>query len=58
MTQKEGMREVIAELAAASPLGRMGQPEEIAGAVLWLCSDDASFVHAQAIPVDGAWTSQ
>lgn len=58
MTQKEGMGEVIAGLVEQSPLKRIGQPEEIAAAVLWLCGEDASFVHGQAIPVDGAITSR
>lgn len=58
MTQKEGMNELISALVGQSPLQRIGQPEEIAAAVLWLCGDDASFVHGQAIPVDGAITSR
>ncbi len=58
MTQATGMKEVCDTLAAASPAGRLGEPEEIAGAVFYLCSDDASFVNGQALPVDGAWTSQ
>ena len=58
MTQREGMSDLIASLAAQSPLQRIGQPEEIAAAVLWLCGPDASFVHGQAIPVDGALTSR
>lgn len=58
MTQVEGMKDVCDSLAAASPAGRLGEPEEIAGAVLYLCSPDASFVNGQALPVDGAWTSQ
>lgn len=58
MTQKPGMGEVIAELVKQSPLRRIGQPEEIGAAVLWLCGDDATFVHGQAIPVDGAITSR
>ena len=37
------------------PMGRMGQPEEIADAVVWLCSNEASFVTGLAIPVDGGW---
>lgn len=58
MTMQESMRDICLTLAAESPIGRIGQPEEIAGAVLWLCSDAASFVHGQAIAVDGAWTVQ
>jgi NAD(P)-dependent dehydrogenase (short-subunit alcohol dehydrogenase family) len=44
----------VAELAAKGvPMGRIGQPEEVARAVVWLCSDQASFVTALAMPVDG-----
>jgi NAD(P)-dependent dehydrogenase (short-subunit alcohol dehydrogenase family) len=38
------------------PLGRVGRPEEIADAVLWLCSDAASYVTGQSISVDGGFT--
>lgn len=58
MTQSEAMKAVIDTLAADSPIQRMGEPEEIGEAVLWLCSDGASYVHGQALPVDGAWTSR
>lgn len=58
MTQDPAMQDVIAMLVEQSPLQRIGQPEEIAAAVLWLCGDGASFVHGQAIPVDGALTSR
>lgn len=37
------------------PVGRMGKPEEIAEAVVWLCSDAASFITGVALPVDGGW---
>jgi len=37
------------------PIGRMGQPEEVAEAIVWLCSDAASFVTGHAMAVDGGW---
>ncbi len=40
-------------LATMHPMGRMGRPEEIAAAVVWLCSDDASFVTGHTLVVDG-----
>lgn len=44
--------------AIANPLGRMAQPQEIAEAVVWLCSDAASFVVGVALPVDGGSTAR
>ncbi len=40
------------------PVGRMGLPEEVASAVLWLCSDGASFVTGDSLAVDGGWCAQ
>ena len=42
-----------AEIAAANPLNRLGQPEDVAGAVLWLCSAAAAFITGHALVVDG-----
>ena len=50
-------QELLSALVEQSPIGRQGRPEEIASAVLWLCSDGASFTTGQALAVDGAWTS-
>lgn len=58
MTQQEAMKPVIDQMVALSPTQRIGQPEEIGGAVLWLLGEHASFIHGQAIPVDGAITSR
>ncbi len=47
----------ISRLAARAPLGRIGTPEEIAAAVAYLASDDASFVTGTTLVVDGGWTA-
>jgi NAD(P)-dependent dehydrogenase (short-subunit alcohol dehydrogenase family) len=50
--------DVLAARVAAHPLGRIARPEEIADAVLWLCSSRSSFVTGAAIPVDGGYTAR
>jgi NAD(P)-dependent dehydrogenase (short-subunit alcohol dehydrogenase family) len=51
-----GTPEGRARVVAQEPVGRMGRPEEIAAAVLWLCSDAAAFVVGHAMVVDGGQT--
>jgi NAD(P)-dependent dehydrogenase (short-subunit alcohol dehydrogenase family) len=45
--------EMFEKLSKTQPIGRMGQPEEIAAAALYLCSDEASFITGVAYPIDG-----
>ena len=42
-----------ARVLSTYPMGRFGSPDEVANAVVWLCSDDASFITGLAIPVEG-----
>jgi NAD(P)-dependent dehydrogenase (short-subunit alcohol dehydrogenase family) len=46
------------KLLSAVPLGRVGRPEEVAHAALWLASDDASYVTGISLPVDGGYLSR
>ena len=46
------------QIAAAHPAGRLGNPEEVAETVVWLCSDAASFVTGHSMVVDGGYVAQ
>jgi NAD(P)-dependent dehydrogenase (short-subunit alcohol dehydrogenase family) len=50
-----GQGEALKAMEKNIPMGRVGRPEEIASAVLWLCSDAASYVTGQSISVDGGF---
>ena len=50
--------EVRQQLHARQPLGRMGRPDEIAYAALYLASDEAAFATGSALVIDGGWTAK
>ena len=61
LLEKAGMQigsEMHTVISNLHPMKRMGTSEEIAGAVIWLCSDAASFVTGHSLMVDGGYTAQ
>jgi 2-keto-3-deoxy-L-fuconate dehydrogenase len=52
--EKEKVRE---ELRTRQPIGRLGTPEDIAGLVRYLCSQEAEFVQGAVVSIDGGWTA-
>jgi len=56
--QPQIANQIVEAIKAREPMGRMGQPEEIAEAVVWLCSEAASFVTGIALAVDGGFVAQ
>ena len=55
---KDNESKAKAQVLAGYPIGRIGQPEEVANAVVWLCSDAASFITGHSLPIDGGFTVQ
>jgi 2-keto-3-deoxy-L-fuconate dehydrogenase len=54
---KHNKEEMRAELRARQPVGRLGQPEEVASAIHYLASDEAAFVSGSLLTIDGGWTA-
>ena len=54
---KDQPNEMRAATIAFTPMGRVGQPQEVASAILFLASDDASYVTGALLPVDGGFTA-
>lgn len=54
----ENARPFIDEMIKAEPIGRLGTPEEVASAVVWLCSPGASFMIGHGLSVDGGYVAQ
>jgi NAD(P)-dependent dehydrogenase (short-subunit alcohol dehydrogenase family) len=54
---KHNKEEMRAELRARQPVGRLGQPEEVASLVRYLASDEAAFVNGSLMTIDGGWTA-
>lgn len=54
---KHNKDEIRAELRARQPIGRLGQPEEVASMVRYLASDEAAFITGAAFAIDGGWTA-
>lgn len=53
-----GNETITQQLVSGEPMGRMGTPEEIAKAVVWLCSSESTFVTGHSMVVDGGWVAQ
>jgi NAD(P)-dependent dehydrogenase (short-subunit alcohol dehydrogenase family) len=49
--------EMAAKIRANTPVGHWGQPDDLVGPVVFLCSDAAAFVHGETLAVDGGWVS-
>src|SRR5690606_36872228 len=58
MIEKNLDAETIRGLVDLHPIGRLGEPDEVAELVLWLCSDKASFVTGSYYAIDGGYLAQ
>jgi NAD(P)-dependent dehydrogenase (short-subunit alcohol dehydrogenase family) len=58
LPDEPGGSEYVAGIKAAHPMGRLGEPSEVANAILFLASDEASFITGAILPVDGGFLAQ
>ena len=58
LPDEPGGPEYLEAIVAQHPMGRLGEPDEVAAAILFLASDDASFVTGAVLPVDGGFLAQ
>jgi NAD(P)-dependent dehydrogenase (short-subunit alcohol dehydrogenase family) len=58
MPNEPGGAEYLAEIERMHPMGRIGEPAEVASAIVFLASDDASFITGAVLPVDGGYLAQ
>lgn len=58
LTESGSLDDIKAAMAGMHPLGRLGRPEDIAFGVVYLASDEASFVTGSELVIDGGWTAQ
>jgi NAD(P)-dependent dehydrogenase (short-subunit alcohol dehydrogenase family) len=58
VTQPEMAEALRTQIGRVVPLGRMGTPDEVAAAAVWLCSDEASFITGTTLRVDGGKLSR
>ena len=58
LNRMSGGEEAAEAVAQAIPNGRISSPDEISGAVIWLCSDEATYVNGHTLVIDGGFTIQ
>jgi NAD(P)-dependent dehydrogenase (short-subunit alcohol dehydrogenase family) len=58
IAELEKDKQVYEQLVSLHPIGRLGEPEEVAELVIWLCSDKASFITGAYYPVDGGYLAR